>query len=76
VPSVSLPARALEVIVELRVLELREVERGGVPHEAHAHAIGEQVAEQRLHERRGAREELTGDDDTELDAHDVPQRRQ
>ena len=37
--------RALEVIVELRVLELREVERRRVLHEANAHAVREKIAE-------------------------------
>ena len=34
-----LPPRALEVIVELGILELREIERRGVLHEPHAHAF-------------------------------------
>ena len=49
--SGRLAARALQVIVEFGVFELREIQGGGVPHEADADVIGEEIAEQRLHER-------------------------
>jgi hypothetical protein len=39
------------VIVELRIFELRQIERGGVLHQLHAHRIGEEIAEQALDER-------------------------
>jgi hypothetical protein len=42
----GLAAGALEVIVEIRILELRQIERGGVAHEAHADVVREEVAEQ------------------------------
>src|SRR5689334_18931293 len=49
-------ARTLEVVVELRVLELREVQRRRVLHEPDAHAVGEQIAEQTFDELRCAAE--------------------
>jgi hypothetical protein len=39
-----LPPRPLEAVVQLRVLELLQVKRGGVAHEVHAGAVGEEVA--------------------------------
>ena len=52
----GLPSRALQEIVEGRIFELRQVERGGVLHDANADAIREQVAEETLNQNRGARE--------------------
>jgi hypothetical protein len=69
-PPHRLPPRALEVVVELRVLELRQVERGGVLHEPHRDAVREQVAQQALHEHGGAREHLPTDHDRELEEHE------
>jgi hypothetical protein len=68
-----LPARSLEMIVEVGVLELLEIEGGGVAHQAHADVVREQVAEQRLDERRCPGEQLTDDDDRELERDDSPQ---
>jgi hypothetical protein len=47
----SLPPRPLEMIVDLGVLELGEIERGGVLHEAHTEPIGEEIAQQALEQR-------------------------
>ena len=71
-PARALP-RALEVIVELRVLELMQIERGRVLHDADADAIREQVAEQSLDEGRRAREQLTADDGAHFDGDEHPQ---
>ena len=68
-----LPARALEVVVEVRVLELLEIQRRRVAHEAHADVVREQIPQQRLDQRRGAREQLSCDDDRQLERHDPPQ---
>ena len=56
------------MVVELRVLELREVERRRVLHEPHAEPVAEQVTEQALDEARGAREQLARNDDRELES--------
>ena len=72
----GLAPRALEVVVELGILELREVERRGVLHEPHADAVGEEVAEQTFDEARRAREQLADDDDRELDRDEPATERQ
>jgi hypothetical protein len=61
------------VVVELGVLELRQVERGRVLHEPHARAVAEAVGEQALDERRRAGERLAGDDDPQLEQHEPPE---
>ena len=68
----SLP-RALELIVELRILELLQVERRGVLHDADADPIREQIAEQALDESRRAREQLADDDRSHLERDEHPQ---
>jgi len=68
--------RPMRAVVCRRVLELRQVERGGVTHEADAHGVREQVAEQRLDERRGTREEFAENDDPQLNDDHVPERRE
>ena len=70
----GLPACPLQVIVELRVLELLEIERRRMPHEPDAHAVGEEIAQQRLHERRCPREKFPADHHRELQRDDPPQR--
>src|SRR6185437_11873925 len=72
----GLAARAFELIVEGRVLELLQVERGGVFHEQHARTIGEEVAEETLDERADAREHFTGDDDEDLHRDELPETRE
>ncbi len=62
-----LPPRALELIVEIGILELLEVEGGRVAHELHAGAVGEEIAEQALEQRRNPREALAHQCDDELD---------
>ena len=45
-----LAASSLKAVVEIRVLEVLEVEGGCVTHETNAHLVGEQVAEEALEE--------------------------
>ena len=56
------------MIVELRILELREIERRRVFHEANAHPIREQIAEESLDKLRGAAQRITADGDRELES--------
>jgi len=72
-PADGLAAGSFEMIVELRVLELGEVEPRGVLHQPHAHPVGEQVAEQALDERRSTRQHLAEHDDADLDGDVTPQ---
>ena len=58
---VGLPPRALELVVERGILELREVERRRVLHEPDARVIREQIAEQALDQRGRAREQLAAE---------------
>src|SRR3989475_11058133 len=55
-PAHGLATRALQVIVGLRVLVLRQVERCRMLHEPYADAVRKQVAEQALEQRRAAAE--------------------
>ena len=62
----GLAAGALEMIVDLGVLELGDIERGGVPHEAHAQPVGEQIAEQALEQGREPRQSLAHHGDAQF----------
>jgi hypothetical protein len=61
------------VVVELGVLELLEVERGGVLHEAHAHPVAEHLSEQPLQERRRAAEQVAAEHDRDLEGDELPE---
>ena len=61
------------MVVGLRVLVLREVERRRVLHQPHADPVGEQIAEQALEEGREAGEPLASDRDAELQRHEPAQ---
>ena len=65
--SDRLPAGALQLVVDLGVLELLQIERGRVSHELHAGAIGEEVAQQALEQRGDPRQPLTDQGDGQLD---------
>ena len=65
---------ALQMIVELGILELREIERRGVLHEPHADPIAEPVAEHALDETRRPGQEFTDNDDCHLDRDEAPDR--
>src|SRR2546423_4047776 len=60
------------MIVELGILELREIELRGVLHQSHAHRVGEEVAEEALDEGRRASEYLAGQHDAELEREVAP----
>ena len=68
-PTDGLSPGPLQVVVELRVLEVLQVERGGVLHQPHAHAVAEKVAEQRLHERRRPLHEVEDERQGQLESH-------
>jgi hypothetical protein len=74
--SGRLPPRAVELVVEVGVLELVEVERRGVAHQAHARHVREEVAEQTLDERGGAGQRLAHDREHDFDRHEPPQPRE
>ena len=71
-PAGRLAAGAFELVVEVGVLEVGEVERGGVGHEADARLVREEVAEERVEEGDGAAERVGEDREAELggDEHD------
>jgi len=68
--SDRLPARALGVVVERGILEVLEVERGGVLDQPHGHAVREQVAEQAFDQCGRALQRLHHDRDGELEHHE------
>ncbi len=65
-PAHRLAPRPLELVVDLRVLELLEVERRGVAHQLDAGAVGEEIAQQALEQRRHAAEAFAHERDAEL----------
>ena len=65
-PPHRLAARALQMIVRLGVLVLRQVERRRVLHQPHADPVREQVSEQALEQRRQPGEPLSCHGDAEL----------
>src|ERR1044072_4807145 len=58
---------ALEVIVKVRILELREIELGRVLHQLDAHFVGEQISKQALDQRRCSRQNLRAQYDQKLE---------
>src|ERR1700693_1050790 len=60
------------MIIELGILELREIEDRRVLHQSHAHRVGKQVAEEALDERRRARKDLADEHDTQLERDVAP----
>ena len=54
----GLPARALEPVLQLAVLEILEVERGRVLHQAQAGRVAELLRQQRVEQRDGAAEHV------------------
>ena len=54
----GLPARALEPVLQLAVLEVLEVERRGVLHQPHAGRVGEALRQQRVEQRDDAAEHV------------------
>ncbi len=65
--------RALEMIVERRILELVQIERRRVLHDADADPIREQVAEQAFDKPGRAREELAASGDSHLERDEHPE---
>jgi len=60
------------MIVELRILELVQVELRGVLHDLDADPIREQIGEQSFDETRRARQQLAADDDRHLERDEHP----
>ncbi len=63
-----LPPGPLQLVVDLRVLELLQVEIGGVLHELHAGPVGEQVSQEALEQGRYSAQSFAHQGDAELDA--------
>ena len=61
-----LPAGPLQPVVDLRVLELLQVECSGVAHELDAGPVGEEIAEQALQQGREPAESLAHQRDAQL----------
>ena len=62
-----LPAGPLQLVVDLRVLELLQVERGRVAHELDAGAVGEEIAQQALEQRGEPAQPLAHQRDAQLE---------
>src|SRR4051812_35432154 len=75
-PPDGLSARPLEMIVKRRILELREIERRCVLHQLDAHVVRKQIAEQTLHQRRSAGEDLAREHDDYFQNEISPDRSQ
>ncbi len=56
--AAGLPPRALQAVLQLAVLEVLEIERRGVLHQAHAGGIREALRQQRIDQRHGAAEHV------------------
>ncbi len=69
----GLAAGTLQPVVDLRVLQLLEVQRGGVAHQPHAGVVGEPVAQKTLEQPSRPAQHRAGQGDSQLRAQ---QRRQ
>ncbi len=58
---------SLELVVEVGILELLEIERRGVAHEVDARAIGKEITQEALEQRRAPGQPFPGQCDRELD---------
>jgi hypothetical protein len=65
-------AGPFQQVLVLGVLELGEVERGGVRHDAHADAVGEEVAKEAFDEDLPAGDQLGEDNNADFQAHQLP----
>ena len=74
-PAHRLPPGALQLVVDLRVLELLQVERRGVPHQLDAGAVGEEIAQQALEQRREPGQPLAHQRDRELERQQLAEPR-
>ena len=72
-PAHRLAAGALQMVVGLGILVLRQVERGRMLHQPHADAVREQVAEQALEQRRQPGEPFSRHGDAQLEPHEPAQ---
>src|SRR6185295_19666532 len=62
----------LQMIVELRILELRQIQLCRVLHQLDAHRVGEEIAEQAFDQGRGAGENFAGQYDQQLQREVAP----
>src|SRR5262249_22807289 len=68
----SLLASSFELIVESRILELVEVQCGGVFHQSDAGTVREEIAEKAFHKRRSAAKQVASQYDTNLGRDQFP----
>ena len=71
--SAGLPARALELVLELGVLEILKVERRRMLHEADARGVGHALRQQAVDERDDAAENVGQHGKRKLDAEQQPE---
>ena len=69
-----LPPGALELVVEVGVLEVLQVQLGGVLHQPHRRLVREEVAEEAVEEGGGAAQDVREDGEAELDGDERPER--
>lgn len=60
-------------VIEARVFKLGKIKRGGMFHQQDAGAIGDEIAEKALDQRRSSGEKLPRDDDANLERYELPQ---
>ena len=68
----GLAARALELVLELGILEILEVERRGVLHQAHARGVGHPLRQQAVDQRDDAAEHVRQHGERELGRQQQP----
>ena len=71
---IVLASRALHLVVEVRILEVSQVEGRRVAHEAHRHLVGEKVAEQAFEQAGEAAEDVRRQRDPQLEQHQADQQ--
>ncbi len=74
-PSDRLTPRPLELVVHLGVLELLEVEHRRMTHQLDAGAVGEEIAEEALEQRRDPGQSLTGQGNRHFDREQLDESR-
>src|SRR5690606_8682625 len=73
-PTHGLAPCALQLVLQLRVLEILQVQRRGVFHQVYAGGVGEQLGEQRIGVADDAAEQVRADRQPELQCQQSEQR--
>jgi len=71
-PARGLALRPLQSIVKRGILEMTQIERGGVAYKLLAELVGAKVAKEAFDRRRRLVQRLAGRDDDELQPHQEP----